>query len=402
MATAFAHDVPDTSSPLTSAAGKLALVASAGAAEIAAEAATDPSAPEPTDAQALNREFHALIDRIAAKPNSEDRFQALLRAWRRLGAAPTDDPADVKLLAAWADWKSASLSIEGVGVGDDFKTDKPYVERRLAAEQAIIQGTASTVAGVLVKLRFALDCVTSEWASEALYQGDDLTLMGRADELDADAILIIDTIGFLTQAADVSGSDLAHAIAEAKRLEADASAYAIDVADKARTSLARALEAAEAAVPHRTTASSYENAFGDRVFMSTERPTSIEVGRRFLDRNDCEDDKEFIATCRAGVALLDERNRLVADAKARVTIDHDVPMFEAEEKRRWDAVHRASDAIVTIRCASPAELLVKFDRLVEDDRLDDEDVKAALRADIERLALTVAALAPHASREITE
>jgi hypothetical protein len=242
MATAFAHDIPDTVPPLSRAASKLALVASAGVEAIAAGLAQPTFAEAHAEVQRLfhaesnlapgftDEELDAACDRSSAavkvliavpSGNAREAFQKVdaIRAIYEAHAVPylaetldelrgfmtpagADAKGDEPLVAAWERWKSSSSSITGEGVGCDSAADRPHVEVREEAEQLILDNRAAAEAGLLVKLRLALDHThLPEWASRALYAGNDQVLFARSDELDVDSRLIVDVMAFLSKPA---------------------------------------------------------------------------------------------------------------------------------------------------------------------------------------------------------
>lgn len=214
MATAFAHEIPDTSHPLARAAGKLALVASAGAGAIAhslPDRLSDDSLTAELRERGLtgpitaafladyrqSRRFNSLAEQLNALPGGQALFT---RAMKRSGLLRSDDPGDAGLLAAWDRWKVATASIEASGADAAESADDQFWEQRQEAEAVIRAATATTTAGAVVKLRLALAATGpyDAWFERALAFDDDTTLFARSSELDLSGRMIADALEQLT------------------------------------------------------------------------------------------------------------------------------------------------------------------------------------------------------------
>lgn len=160
------------------------------------------------------REFAMLARQLCGTRHGMHRFR---RALVRAGTLPSDDPTDASLIDAWERWKVASARIEATLADTVIGAHNDDIQARDDAETLILETAAATPAGAAVKLRFALDTACTEmWVNEALIAGNDMALMARADELDVDARLIVDTLALLVRPAETTVRDAFEAWAAAR------------------------------------------------------------------------------------------------------------------------------------------------------------------------------------------
>jgi len=404
MATAFAHDTPTTTPPLARAAGKLALVASAGAEAIAAglgqpsfaeahaevqrlihaennlppghtdedvDAACDRSsaavkvllaipsantdeafakvdvvralyeahavpylaetldelreriaASQTLQSADLDVEFFAMVAKIGAMPDAKQQFDAMARAWKRAGIVEDLSSTDATLVEAWQEWKAGANDVDRHG-GGDTALGEIAAARHEAAEDIIVRTIPTGATGVAIKLRCALyGIATEKWVSQAIQDGDDTTLIARAEDMDAEAHAIVDAIAFLTRPAPSQ----------------------------------RAWEAAVAGLINAEAAS-------DKHWTEVEEPLSAERGRLFPQQLDS---PECVAWCAANGW---ETMMLGSDRSQQETIKAEDRLFETP----------APDA---------AALALKLDRLFNNNRDPIPGFQALVQADAHRLAGT--------------